>query len=133
MNGSLPIYVAVVDDDDGLCRSVGRLLRTAGMQPITYASAEEFLADAKRPRFDCLVLDIQLNGMSGIELNQRLRAGGSTTPVIFNTAHYEPELREQALGDGCAAYLLKTAPGEALLAAIREAVQPGSSKNPAKH
>jgi FixJ family two-component response regulator len=62
MSKTTPIYVAVVDDDESLCRSHGRLLRAAGIQPITYASAEAFLADNKHPQFDCLVLDIQGHG-----------------------------------------------------------------------
>jgi FixJ family two-component response regulator len=77
MSNTEPFYVAVVDDDENFCRSLGRLLRAAGMQPITYPSAEAFLADTKRPRFDCLVLDIHLGGMSGIELGERLVAEGS--------------------------------------------------------
>jgi CheY-like chemotaxis protein len=72
MGRTTPISVAVVDDDENLCRSLGRLLRAAGIQPSTYASAEAFLGDTKHPQFDCLVLDIQLGGMSGIELAQRL-------------------------------------------------------------
>jgi FixJ family two-component response regulator len=124
MGSSKNICVAVIDDDDSLCRSVGRLLRTAGIRPVAYSSAEAFLADGKRPSFDCLILDIQLNGMSGIELNCQLASLGSVAPVIFNTAHDEPEVREQALRSGCAAYLRKTGTGEALLAAIIQAVAP---------
>jgi FixJ family two-component response regulator len=115
-------YVAVVDDDESLCRSLGRLLRAAGIQPVTYLSAEAFLADTKRPRFDCLVFDIQLGGMSGIELHCQLNSSGSTTPVIYITAHDEPATREEAQAAGCAAYFRKTAPGEAVLQAIRRAV-----------
>jgi FixJ family two-component response regulator len=74
MSSTKQTYVAVVDDDEKLCQSFGRLLRAAGLQPITYPSAEAFLADTKQPRFDCLVLDVQLEGMSGIELAQRLTA-----------------------------------------------------------
>ena len=70
MSSTKQIYVAVVDDDENLCRSYGRLLRAADIQPVTYPSAEAFLADTKRPQFDCLVLDIQLGGMSGIQLSQ---------------------------------------------------------------
>ena len=81
------IYVAVVDDDPSLCRSFSRLLQAAHFQPITYASAEEFLADTKHPKFDCLVLDIQLEGMSGLELSQRLSAVKDVTPVVFITAN----------------------------------------------
>lgn len=116
------LYVAVVDDDEGVCRSLGRLLRAAGFQPITYLSAEAFLADRKRPVFDCLVLDIQLEGLSGIELGQRLAAAGSTTPLVFITAHDEPEIRERALRIPGSSFLAKTAPADAVFAAIRRAV-----------
>ena len=112
-------YVAVVDDDESQCRSLSRLLRAEGMQPVTYPSAEVFLADTKQPRFDCLVLDIQLGGMSGLELHRQLNSSGSTTPVIYITAHDEPATREAAQAAGCAAYFRKTAPGEAVLQAIR--------------
>lgn len=123
MSSSANIYVAVIDDDESLCRSIGRLLRAVGIHPVMYASAEAFLADSKRPQFDCLVLDIQLSGISGIELNQRLTAVGSTVPVIFNTAHDEPEIREQALRTGCAGYLRKTESGQTVVATIREAIR----------
>ena len=86
------IYVAVVDDDESTCRSFGRLLRAAGFQPISYPSAEAFLDDNRRPRFDCLVLDIQLEGISGLKLSQALAAVNDTTPVVFVTAHDDPEV-----------------------------------------
>lgn len=92
------------------------------MHVISYLSAEAFLADAKRPDFDCLVLDIQLTGMSGIELHERLAAVGSSVPVIFITAHDSPEIRERALQSRCAGYLRKTDSGETVLTAIRQAV-----------
>ena len=116
---SEPIYVAVVDDDDNFCRSLGRLLRAAGMQPILYASAEAFLADTKHPRFDCLVLDIQLGGMSGIELGRRLVAEGGHAPFICITAQDDPEVRAGAEAAGCAAFFRKTESGTAVLDAIR--------------
>jgi FixJ family two-component response regulator len=118
MSTSSPIYVAVVDDDESLCRSYVRLLRAAGMQPITYTSAEAFLADGKRPRFDCLVLDVQLGGMSGIELAQRLTAVGGHAPIIYITAHDSPETRAEALAVG-AEYFRKTDSGADVLEAIR--------------
>ena len=119
MSSATTIYIAVVDDDENLCRSFGRLLRAAGMQPITYDSAESFLADTKHPQFSCLVLDIQLGGMSGIELAQRLAAVGGRTPVIFVTAHDDLEARNKAEALGCAAYFRKTDSGEDVLKAIR--------------
>jgi FixJ family two-component response regulator len=120
--GSEVRYVAVVDDDESLCRSFSRLLRTAGFQPITYTSAEAYLEDAKRPRFDCLVLDIQLEGMSGIELSRRLKAVRDATPFVFITAHDEPEMRSEALACGCAGYFRKNDPGALVLEAINKAV-----------
>jgi FixJ family two-component response regulator len=119
MSKTPPIYVAVVDDDESLCRSLSRLLRAGGIQPINYASAEAFLADTKHPQFDCLLLDIQLGGMSGIELAQRLMSEGGQTPVIFITAHDNPETRAEAEAVGCAAYFRKTDSGAEVLEAIR--------------
>jgi FixJ family two-component response regulator len=121
MSKTIPTYVAVVDDDESLCRSLGRLLRAGGIQPITYASAEAFLADTKHPQFDCLVLDIQLDGMSGIELAQRLVAGGGHPPIIFITAHDDPETRAEAVAVGCTAYFRKSDSGAEVLDAIRRA------------
>ena len=114
-----PIYVAVVDDDESLCRSLGRLLRAGGIQPVTYLSAEAFLADTKHPQFDCLVLDVQLGGMSGIELSRRLAAVGGRTPFIFITAFDTPETREEALAAGCAAFFCKNDSGAEVLETIR--------------
>jgi FixJ family two-component response regulator len=113
------IYVAVVDDDQSICRSLSRLLRAAQFQPVAYASAEEFLADTKHPKFDCLVLDIQLDGMSGLELRQRLAAVKDATPVVFITANDDPEVRVLAEASGCAGFFRKTDPGTDVLAAIR--------------
>jgi FixJ family two-component response regulator len=119
MSKSTPIYVAVVDDDESVCRSLGRVLRAAGLQPITYHSAESFLSDKKHPEFSCLVLDIQLGAMSGIELAQKLVGEGERTPTIFITAHDDPEARREAEAAGCAAYFRKTDSGAEVIDAIR--------------
>ena len=116
------IYVAVIDDDENLCRSMSRLLRAAHFQPIAYPSAEDFLADTKRPKFDCLVLDIQLEGMSGLDLSQRLSAVKDATPVIFITAYDVPEVRSRAEASNCAGYFRKTNSGADVLAAIRRVI-----------
>jgi FixJ family two-component response regulator len=122
-----PIYVAIVDDDEELCRSFGRLLRAAGFQPITYASAEALLADTKHPLFDCLVLDIELGGMSGIELVKRLLADGCSTPFIFITAHEHLKGCARAEVAGAAAYFRKTDSGADVLDAIRRCVSAGGN------
>jgi len=115
------LYIAVVDDDESVCRSFCRLLRTAHFQPIAYSSAEAFLADTKHPKFDCLVLDIRLEGISGLELRERLAAVQDVTPVVFITAFDDPELRAQAEASGCAGFFRKSDAGSDVLAAIRRA------------
>jgi FixJ family two-component response regulator len=120
MSRVTPTYVAVVDDDESICRSFGRLLRAAGFQPVTYESAESFLADTKHPQFGCLVLDIQLGDMSGIGLAQRLSTAGGHTPIIFITAHDDPEARSAADALGCAAFFRKTDSGKEVLETIRK-------------
>lgn len=134
MNGRSNSYVAIVDDDESVCRSLGRLLRTAGYQHVTYASAESFLEDGKHPRFDCLVLDVQLGGISGLELRQRLAAESDNTPVVFITAYDNEDARTEAEASGCAGYFRKTDPGDLVLSAIRHATAHASpsldDKNP---
>jgi FixJ family two-component response regulator len=120
MSNLTPTYVAVVDDDESICRSFGRLLRASGFQAVTYDSAESFLADTKHPHFGCLVLDIQLGEISGIELALRLSAAGGRTPIIFITAHDDPKARSAADALGCSAYFRKTDSGKEVLETIRK-------------
>ncbi len=115
-------YVAVIDDDPALCRSFNRLLRAAGFQAVSYDSAEMFLADARRPQFACLVLDIQMGGISGLELHRQLTSLGSAIPVIYLTAVEDPAVHDAALALGCAGYFRKTDPGQTVLDAIRQTV-----------
>jgi len=120
MSSTSPTYVAIVDDDQSVRRSLARLLRAAGIQAITYGSAEDFLADRKCPHFDCVVLDIQLGGMSGIELGKLLAASkGHHAPVVYITAFDDPETRARAEAAGCAAYFRKNDSGADVLDAIR--------------
>jgi len=119
MSSVTPTYIAVVDDDENICRSFSRLLRAAGLQPVPYHSAESFLADRKHPQFGCLVLDIQLGGISGIELAAQLMAAGERTPIIFITAYDDPKARSTAEDLGCVAYFRKTDSGKEVLEAIR--------------
>jgi FixJ family two-component response regulator len=121
------LYVAIVDDDESLLRSLARLLRAAGMQPVTYSSAEAFRVDVKRPRFDCIVLDVQLPGMSGIDLRNQLAADGAATPILFVTAHDDPQARTHAMAGPCAGYFRKTDAGSEILDAIRHAVTPAAT------
>ena len=126
MDETVPkIYIAIIEDDVSLCRSLARLLQASGYQPVTYSSAEAFLDDAKHPGFDCLILDIQLDGMSGIELSERLMELGSITPTIFLTAHEDWRALKQTTHVPFEAFLHKSDPGEVLIAAIDKAIQSG--------
>lgn len=122
MSKPAPIHIGVVDDDPSQCQALGRLLRAAGYEARAYHSAEAFLADSARPAFECVLLDIQLEGMSGFELQEELAAGDAKTPVIFITAHDGPEAGERAERAGCA-YLRKTDPGSTVLRAILEVLR----------
>ena len=122
MSPPAPIHIGVVDDDASQCRALSRLLRAAGYHAQSYGSAEAFLSDSARPRFECLLLDIQLEGMSGISLQQQLAATGCKTPVIFLTAHDAPETKAQAEEAGCM-YLRKIDSGSTVLRAILEVLR----------
>ena len=119
------INVVVVDDDESFARALERLFRASGFEVRTYPSAEAFLAPTPLPQPDCLVLDIQLGGMSGLELQQRLRKLGAPAPIIFVTAHDAPGVREEAERAGCSAYFLKPVHRKSLVEAIAKAVHPG--------
>jgi FixJ family two-component response regulator len=114
--------VAVVEDDPGMLQSIERLLKAYKFETATFSSAEAFLDDAASSVVKCLVLDIDLGGMSGIELRQRLTASGSSLPVIFITAVDDEAIREMAIKSGCVAYLRKPFPGSVLIGAINKAV-----------
>lgn len=112
-------YIAVIDDESSLCVSLCRLLRLSGFQPVSYPSAEAFLGDDKKPRFDCLLLDIRLGGMSGMDLFRLLADQKSQLPVVFITAFDDPDTRAEAEALGCAGFFQKTAPGSEIIEVIR--------------
>lgn len=117
--GKLRHTVAVVDDDPSLRRSVGRLLRAYGFPAIEYESAEAFLGRDPNTALDCLVLDIDLGGMSGVELQRRLKETGSGLPIIFITALEDARLKTEAEQAGCIAYLRKPFTGSVLIDAVK--------------
>jgi FixJ family two-component response regulator len=111
--------VAIIDDDASANRALGRLLRGAGFEPSGFESAERFLSDPARSSFLCLLVDIQLTGMSGVELQRQLQAEGSRLPIIFITAHDDPASRTEAIKLGCVAYFRKTDPGSLIVDSLR--------------
>lgn len=122
MEAPRQIQVAIIDDDESLCRSMGRLLRAVSFASEAFSSAEQFIADRDRCRFDCILLDIQLEGMSGLELHEQLIGAGDHTPVLFITAHDAPEVRAHAEAAGCAGYFHKSDAGLDVVSAILRVV-----------
>jgi FixJ family two-component response regulator len=112
-------YIAIIDDDPSVSRSLARLLQQAGFQAITFDSAEQFLTDPLRNHFGCLLVDIQLGGISGIEMYRRLVADGNRTPVIYITAFDDPRAKAEALEIGCAGFFRKNEPGIEILERVR--------------
>jgi FixJ family two-component response regulator len=111
--------VYVVDDDESIRRALKRLLRSAGYHAVTFNSAEDFMETTSGRGEGCLVLDIRLPGMTGLDLQAKLAALGGKYPVIFMTAHDNPQWREMAKKAGAVAYLRKPFDEESLLNAIR--------------
>lgn len=110
--------VAVVEDDAPSRAALGRLLRAGGFEPALFPSAEAFI-DAPLERNPlCLILDVQLGGISGIDLQRRLRAAGSAVPIIVITALRDESLRNRAEQTGCTAFFWKPFAAAALLGVI---------------
>ena len=99
--------VLVVDDDPGVLKGVQRLLRQHDYEPVLFSSGEAFKNHTDFERAVCIILDINLNDGSGIELRYRLKAAGSNVPVIYMTGNEDPAVRKAALDSGCIAFLTK--------------------------
>jgi FixJ family two-component response regulator len=115
--------VSIVDDDASLRRSVGNLLTSVGFHVQAFASAEAFLESPHRANTRCLVLDLRMAGMNGLDLLKHLGATGSAIPVVILTAHGDDEVRRRALQAGAVAFLGKPFRGDALLDAVRTALK----------
>ncbi len=126
-----PPRVAVVDVDAAVLRSVGRLLRSAGYAVETFSSARQFLSTLPTSPPQCLVLDVHMPEMTGLQLLESLGTQGYCVPVIFVTAYDTPQTRERAGHAGAFGLLLKPFDKQALLGAIEEAVgSQASSSSP---
>jgi FixJ family two-component response regulator len=114
--------IAVVDDDHSIRESLGGLFRSVGFAAQGFCSAAALLQSDDLPRTDCVILDVRMPGMSGLELQRQLVSSHPDVPVIFMTAHDDARTRSQALSGGAAAYLIKPFSEEALLDAVRAAL-----------
>jgi FixJ family two-component response regulator len=117
---NLPWTIAVVEDDPSTRRSIERLLNVCGFSTKGYSSAEDFLTRHDASKIDCLLLDVDLGGMTGIALQRQLQATGSKLPVIFITALEDDALKAEAIQAGCIAYLQKPFPAALLIQAIAD-------------
>jgi FixJ family two-component response regulator len=114
--------VAIVDDDDSMRNALGGLLKAVGYPARTFASAEEFLKSGQQHQTACLIADIRMPGMSGLELQAQLNAERCRIPIIFITAHGDAKMRIQALRAGAVEFLSKPFDEEVLLESVRAAV-----------
>jgi len=117
--------VSIVDDDASLRRSVRNLLLSVGFRVDTFGSAEQFLSSPQRENTGCLVLDLQMTGMNGLDLLRHVAVTGSRMPVVILTAHGDEEARQRALAAGAVAFLRKPFQGDALLDAVQMAMHHG--------
>jgi FixJ family two-component response regulator len=116
--------VAVVDDDISVRESLESLIRSVGLAVRVFGSAEEFLDAARPGEANCLVLDVRLPGMSGVDLNRKLVAGNYKAPVVFITAHgSDDRARNEAASDWTVAYLTKPFSEDELLDAVNAALK----------
>ena len=122
MSPATPI-VFVVDDDISVRESLEALIRFAGWQPEIFASAQEFLSRAPVPVPNCLVLDVSLPGLNGLDLQKRIAADRIDMPIIFITGHGDVPMTVQAMKAGAVEFLMKPFSDDVLLNAIRHAIE----------
>jgi|SRR4029077_268662 len=116
-------FVVVVDDDDSIRSAVQDLLDAVGLPARAFESAEEFLRSGKQQETACLIADIRMPGMSGLELQAQLNAEHCRIPIIFITAHGDEKMRMQALRAGAVEFMAKPFNDEALLESVRAALE----------
>jgi FixJ family two-component response regulator len=117
------VVVAVVEDDEFVRDATKRLLRLLGYAAASFASAEDFLRSGRVSDTACLITDVHLPGMSGVELQSRLIADGHSTPVIFITGFPEEAIRARVLRDGALGYLSKPLQEQSLIACLDKALK----------
>ena len=115
--------VAIIDDDDSVQSALQDLIESDGLSTLCFGSAEQFLDSEARHKAACLIADIRMPGMSGLELQAKLKAEGCRIPIIFITAHGDAEMRTLAMGDGAVEFLTKPFNDAALLDVVHAALE----------
>jgi len=114
--------VAIIEDDESYRLAVRRLLKSAGFSVQSFASAEDFLDSGEQRETGCLIADIRMPGMSGLDLQSKLNSDHCPIPTIFITAHGDEKMRMQAMRGGAVKFLAKPFDGEVLIEAVRVAL-----------
>jgi len=114
--------VAIIEDDESYRVAVRRLLKSAGFSARSFASAEDFLNSGEQRETGCLIADIRMPGMSGLDLQSKLNSDHCPIPTIFITAHGDEKMRLQAMRGGAVKFLAKPFDGEVLIEAVRVAL-----------
>jgi FixJ family two-component response regulator len=115
--------IAIVDDDKSVQSALQDLIESEGLSTLCFDSAEEFLDSGVQDEAGCLIADIRMPGVSGIELQSRLKADRCRIPIIFITAHGDPKMRAQAICDGAVEFLTKPFDNTVLLETVRAAIE----------
>lgn len=123
MTVQVPVkIVAIVDDDESVRTALQGLMKAVGVSANVFASAEEFLRSAQRSHTACLITDIRMPGMSGLDLQEKLNADNCRIPTIFISAHGDSKMRTRALRSGAVEFLAKPFSDDALLESVRVAL-----------
>jgi FixJ family two-component response regulator len=115
--------IAIVDDDKSVQRALQDLIESEGLSTLCFGSAEEFLDSGVQDEAGCLIADIRMPSISGIELQSRLKADRCRIPIIFITAHGDPKMRAQAICDGAVEFLTKPFDNTVLLETVHAAIE----------
>jgi FixJ family two-component response regulator len=114
--------ISIVDDDDSVREALKSLIDSVGFHAEVFASGEEFLNSSYVSRTDCLIADVRMPGMSGLELQERLKAANSPVPIVFISAHDDGEAQARGLRAGAIAFLKKPFSEDSLLGAISDSL-----------
>lgn len=123
MSSTAPATVFVIDDDEDVRASIQRLLKTVGLHGEVFASAQDFLQRRMPENPSCLILDVRLPGMSGLEVQRKLIAVGTSIPIIFITAHADVDIAVRAMKLGAVEFLTKPYRPQELVDAVQQALQ----------
>ncbi len=119
--------VAIVDDDSRVCESLQSLIESTGVRARVFSVAEEFLQEVHLAGTSCLITDVRMPGMDGLDLQRRVRLARPELPIIFITAHHEDNVEQRALAEGASFFIRKPFDVEELLGAIKIALSKSSS------